>query len=71
MSEHIKQEVRAAMEARGITQAELGRRIGKNRHRVSHAVNHANFVPPIWTAMLEALGLELVVQEKREDPCTS
>lgn len=69
----VNDEVRAALitalNERGISQAELARRIGVPRQNINRAIKGSDpqgKVPPIWERMLKEAGLKLVAVKDSE-----
>ena len=67
MTEHIRDEVRVAMVRRHVTQGEVAERLGISRQHLSAMLSgRRSRLPDAWEKLLDELGLELVVQPKRE-----
>ena len=64
MTDDLRLQLRQHLATQGLSQAELGARIGTDRHTISRALAGNGAVPPIWQRMLDALGLELVLRPK-------
>lgn len=67
MNEQVRQAVRERMKAQGITQVELGQRVGLAQPNVQRLLaGRVGTVPESWQKVLDALGLELVAVPKKE-----
>ncbi len=64
MTDDLRLQLRQHLAARHLSQAELGARIGTDRHTISRALATNGKLPPIWQKMLDALGLELVLRPR-------
>lgn len=64
MTPELRAALRTYLTQRQISQTALADRIGTDRHTINRALSHNGKVPVIWQQMLDALGLELVLQEK-------
>ena len=64
MTDELRVQLRQYLADHDLTQAELGARIGTDRHTISRALSRNGSVPLIWQKMLDALGLELVLRPK-------
>jgi len=66
MTTDAKNAVRAVLAAKGMTQNDLARQLGKHAAAISRTLN-SDIVDSRsdWPAILDALGLEIVVQPKR------
>jgi len=63
---HLVDEV---LKAQGKTRADLARDLGISRQQVTRTLNSTALINPRsehWSAILDALGLEVVVQPKRQ-----
>jgi transcriptional regulator with XRE-family HTH domain len=68
MNEKIVQTVKAKMEADGISQGELSRRLGMQRSNLARLVNRrAGDIPRRWQEILDELGLELIAVPKEDE----
>ncbi len=65
MTETVISEVKRQMQAEGLSQGELSRRIGIERPNLTRMFSgRVGRVPDNWQKVLDALGLELTVQKK-------
>ena len=63
----LRRAVREAMEREELTQGEVARALGVSRSRVGHLLSGARGrIPKSLLRLLDVLGLELVVQRKRD-----
>ncbi len=67
MNERIKAKIRAVMEERGITQAELAKQLGIKQPSVAEVLSSHNAkIPQSLINVLDALELELTVVPKQD-----
>jgi transcriptional regulator with XRE-family HTH domain len=65
MNEAVRKTVKETMKAKGISQGQLARDLGLERPAVTRLLSGTSGkVPDTWQKVLDALGLELVIQEK-------
>lgn len=65
MNEEIRAAVQRRLEEKHLSRSDLARQIGKHPNAVTRALNglpDGGKVPPIWSAILEALDLRLTVE---------
>ncbi len=68
MNEKIVRTVKAKMEADGISQGELSRRLGMERANLVRLTNgRGGGIPRRWQEVLDELGLELIAVPKEDD----
>ena len=68
MNDEVRAAVDARLKDRHMSRADLARAIGKTPQTVTRALNGTEgggTVPPLWAAILEALGLELTAQLRK------
>ncbi len=69
MNPDIRAEVDARLKAKGMSRADLARATGTHPNAITRALNdtggRGGSIPPIWAAILEALGLELIAVSKQ------
>ncbi|SMB93198.1 helix-turn-helix domain-containing protein [Deinococcus hopiensis] len=69
MNDRIRLQAREAMKKQGLTQEQLGERAGIPRTHVSQMLSGAiGKMPDRWTALADALGMEIVLQPKLDAP---
>lgn len=67
MNEKVRQSVRDAMKARGVTHQQLADLTGIERPNITRLLGGSvGKVPDNWQKVLDALGLELVAVPKKE-----
>ena len=67
MTDQVRKQVKKILIDRDITQTRLASEIGKGRTTVSSALSgKVGTVAPIWQAILDGLGVELVIREKEK-----
>ena len=67
MTEHIRKEIKKRLIDVGITQTDLAEQVGRSRQQVSDMLNgRGGNINEVWSNILDALGLELVVREKKK-----
>ena len=69
MNPKIRAAVSARLQDKALSRADLARLIDRTPQEVTRALNggpRGGSVPPIWQAMLDALGLELTVRPRGE-----
>lgn len=67
MNEQVRQAVKQRMKAQKMTQAELGEIVGMAQPHVARLLTGTvGAVPESWQKVLDALGLELVAQPKKD-----
>ena len=65
MTERIRQTIRERMSEQGLTQEELGERVGMSQPNVARALSgRSGSIPDTWRRILEELGLELIAVPK-------
>ncbi|MFB9991199.1 helix-turn-helix domain-containing protein [Deinococcus oregonensis] len=67
VNEDVRAALLAALKEKGISQAELARRIGVPRQNINRAItgnDPQGKTPPLWERMLEEAGLKLVAIKK-------
>lgn len=65
MNEAVRSAVKTAMKQKGLSQGQLARDLGLERPAVTRLLSGTSGkVPDTWQKVLDALGLEIVVQEK-------
>lgn len=65
MTEEIRAGINARLKQKDMTRADLARAIQRHPNSITRALNayeDSGRVPPVWAAMLEALGLRLTVE---------
>lgn len=68
MDGDFKATVQAALKAQGMNQSQLAERLGKERAAISRTLSRSPIDPRSdWPAILDALGLEIVVRPKQGD----
>ena len=70
MNDEVRAAVDARLKDRHMSRADLARAIGKTPQTVTRALNGTEgggTVPPLWAAILEALGLELTAGIKEKE----
>ena len=65
MTPELRAALRTYLKRHHISQADLADQLGTDRHTINRALSHNGKVPVIWQQMLDALGLELVLQVKK------
>ena len=68
MNDDVRTAVSARLEAKHMTRADLARATGLKPQAITRALNGTQgggTVPAAWTAILEALGLELIAASKK------
>lgn len=76
MTEEIRAGINARLKEKDMTRADLARAIQRHPNSVTRALNayeNSGRIPPLWAAMLAALGLRLVVEpiptkDREENP---
>ena len=69
MNEQVRQMVKARMKERGITQVKLAQEVGMEQPNIQRLLaGRVGAVPESWQKVLDALGLELVAQNKEGQP---
>lgn len=69
MTERIRADLRAEMARRRIKQTDLAQELGISRAMLNAMLNgQRGQLAPTWQKLLDALGLELVVQSKADAP---
>jgi transcriptional regulator with XRE-family HTH domain len=69
MNEAVRSAVKTAMKQKGLSQGQLARDLGLERPAVTRLLSGTSGkVPDTWQKVLDALGLEIVVQEKIISP---
>lgn len=67
MNEQVRQAVRESMKAQGVTQTDLGERVGMAQPNIQRLLaGRVGAVPESWQKVLDALGLELVAVPKKD-----
>ena len=67
MNDELRTIVAAQLEERHMSRADLARATGKTPQAITRALNggkDSGSPPPVWAAILEALGLELTAQPR-------
>ncbi len=64
MTDEIRAQLRQYLKDHNLSQAALAAQVETDRHTISRALSTNGKLPPIWQKMLDALGLELVLQTK-------
>jgi DNA-binding phage protein len=64
MTDEIRAQLRQYLKDRNLSQVVLAAQVGTDRHTISRALASNGKLPLIWQKMLDALGLELVLQTK-------
>jgi len=67
MNDDVRAAVNARLAQKGMTRADLARAISKTPQTLTRALNGTEgggTVPPLWTAILEALDLELTARPR-------
>ena len=66
MDRHIRQVIENRMDEQGISNSDLSRTMGVSRQAIGQLINgQRGTIPDSLIDLLDALGLELVVQAKR------
>ena len=69
MNEAVRKTVKETMKTKGISQGQLARDLSLERPAVTRLLSGTSGkVPDTWQKVLDALGLEIVVQEKISPP---
>lgn len=67
MNMKIREAVRERMNAEGLTQTELARRLGMEPNNLSRMLSGGSGkIPEAWQQLLDALNLEVVAQRREE-----
>lgn len=68
MTEEVREKMTERMQEQGLSRADLARAVARPPQAITRALNgtkDGGTVPPLWAAMLDALGLELTVRSKQ------
>ncbi|GAA5501586.1 hypothetical protein Dxin01_01322 [Deinococcus xinjiangensis] len=67
MNDHIREEVRKAIKALPMSQAEFARQLDLNPHVLSRALLHQGKTPEVWEKVFAALGYRLTIEKIEQD----
>ena len=68
MNDDVRAAVKARLEEKHMSRADLARALSRTPQEISRALNggaRGGSVPPLWAAILEALDLELTAEPDR------
>ena len=66
MNDQIRTATKAALAGKGLTQAQIAEQLNIPRTQVNRMLNgDIGKVPDSWTALADALGLEVVIRPKQ------
>ena len=66
MEESFRETVAAALKAKGLNQSQLATQLGRERASISRTLGRSPIDPRSdWPAILDALGLEVVIRPRR------
>jgi len=67
MEETIREVITATLKAKGLNQSQLALQLGRERASISRTLGHSPIdLRSDWPAILEALGLEVVIRPKQD-----